>query len=219
MIIVWLSVTVSLLALLFGLTTGRYRRLAARWSQYCDNRRKINEIPGPKSYPLIGTTWSLFTKKRADVPRILQQQHDRFPRLARSWMSEFMAVVHIKRAEHMEIVLGSSTQHMTKPWSYTLLEPWLGQGLLTSDGEHWRVHRKIITPTFHFGILEKFGEVFAEKATLLANKLEPFADDGRAVDVFPLVTLAALDIIAEAAMGCEVRCLKYILHNIFFVFC
>lgn len=39
---------------------------------------------------------------------------------------------------------------------------------------------------------------------MLADKLAPWAESGEVVDVYPLITLAALDIVAEAAMGCEV---------------
>lgn len=212
MFVVWLTSAVALVLLLYSLATGgHHRRLADRWSRFRRYRRLINAIPGPRAYPLIGTTWTMFGSHRSDIPRIMQQQYDEFPRLSRTWMGPLEAHVHVSRAEHMEIVLGSSTQHMAKSWSYDFLRPWLGEGLLTASGEHWRQHRKIITPTFHFGILETFGEIFAEKSTILADKLEGFARRGEVVDVYPLVALAALDIIAEAAMGCEVY--AYIVHS------
>lgn len=204
MIIVWLTTALGILALLFIVKTGRFSNLINRWRRFQHYRRQINKIPGVRSFPLIGTTWVTFMKKRAEIPAVIQRNHELFPRLARTWLGPAQALVHIKRAEHMEIVLGSSTQHTTKAWSYDFVMPWLGDGLLTANGEHWRQHRKIITPTFHFGILETFGEIFAEKSTILADKLEAFAISGKVVDVYPLVTLAALDIIAEAAMGCEV---------------
>lgn len=66
---------------------------------------------------------------------------------------------------------------------------------ITTTGERWFQHRKLITPTFHFNILDGFCDVFAEQGAVLAERLEPFANTGKPVDVFPFITKAALDII------------------------
>lgn len=212
--IVWLTAVLALAVALLLLLRDR-RSLAARWTRFRHYRRIIDAIPGPRSYPLVGTTYKMLAATRHGIPQVMQAQFDEFPRLSRTWQGPLEATVHITRAEHMEIVLGSSGQHADKSWSYRFLWPWLGGGLLTANGERWRMHRKIITPTFHFGILETFGEIFAEKSRVLADRLAPFAASGEVVDVYPLITLAALDIVAEAAMGCEVSVLPVaILHLI-----
>lgn len=203
-VIVWLT-AVGALAAAALLLLRQFRTLTKRWSHFSLYRRQIDAIPGPRSFPLVGTTYKFMGAQRTDVPRIMRRQFDDYPRLSRTWLGLFEAHVHITRAEHMETVLGSSREHGSKSWSYRFLAPWLGGGLLTANGERWRTHRKIITPTFHFGILETFGEIFAEKSRVLADKLAPWAQSGRVVDVYPLITLAALDIVAEAAMGCQVR--------------
>ncbi|GLG96604.1 Cytochrome P450, partial [Gryllus bimaculatus] len=61
--------------------------------------------------------------------------------------------VHLTDADDIETILRSPV-NITKGWLYDYLHPWLGTGLLTSTGQKWFAHRKLITPTFHFKILE-----------------------------------------------------------------
>jgi cytochrome P450 len=79
----------------------------------------------------------------------------------------------------------------------------LGEGLLTSRGAKWHARRKLLTPAFHFRILEDFLHVMNYQANILVNKLSAHAHKGSGgpIDIFPLVTLCALDIICETAMG------------------
>lgn len=81
------------------------------------------------------------------------------------------------------------------------MKPWLGTGLLTSTGKKWASRRKIITPTFHFKILEQFVEIFDEQSDIFVKKLEQFKDQ-RAFNIFPLTALCALDIICSKLSYC-----------------
>jgi hypothetical protein len=52
----------------------------------------------------------------------------------------------------------------------------------------------MITPTFHFSVLDSFVEVFTEKSEILIRKLQQEITS-EAFDVYPYVTKCALDII------------------------
>ena len=41
-----------------------------------------------------------------------------------------------------------------------------------SDGSKWKTRRRLITPTFHFRILNDFIQVFEEQAEILVKHLE-----------------------------------------------
>ncbi|XP_062431666.1 cytochrome P450 4V2 isoform X2 [Rhea pennata] len=101
--------------------------------------------------------------------------------------------------DSVEVIL-SSSKHIEKSYLYKFLQPWLGTGLLTSTGDKWRTRRKMITPTFHFAILTDFLDVMNEQGNILVNKLEKHVDK-EPFNVCPDVTLCALDIICETAMG------------------
>jgi cytochrome P450 family 4 len=83
---------------------------------------------------------------------------------------------------------------ITKSSEYSFLQSWLGTGLLTSTNKKWTSRRKILTPAFHFKILEEFVEVFDKQGTIFIEKLKAY-EGKEAFDCFPLVAHCALDII------------------------
>lgn len=164
----------------------------------------IDNIPGAKAYPLIGTTYNIFGVDRKDVFKVFEKILAKYPYIARSWIG-FTPEVNIRKAEYIEKVINSN-KNMEKPLGYEYLKIWLGDGLLISTGEKWHKHRKIITPTFHFSILESFLEIFAEKSKILVEVLSDHADSDIPINIHKYVTSAALDIISESAMGIEIDC-------------
>lgn len=164
----------------------------------------LDAIPGPRAYPLIGTAYLFFGVKRYEIFPLLQRLILDFPEISRSWLGT-VGQVELRKARHMDQILNNAKSHLEKGWTYDFVRPWLGDGLLTSSGDKWHERRKILTPAFHFSILESFCEVFNEKSKVLVEKVERFADTGETFKLYPFVTRAALDIIAEAAMGTKVH--------------
>lgn len=92
-------------------------------------------------------------------------------------------------------VLLASQYNLRKNFVYKMLNCWLGDGLLLSNGKKWQAMRKIITPTFHFKILEEFVDVFDRQTNVLIQKLA--LTDGRSpVNVYDQMGLLTMDIIA-----------------------
>nr|ABF06546.1 CYP4BD1 [Ips paraconfusus] len=107
--------------------------------------------------------------------------------------------------EFIELIYSSST-HITKGSQYDYFKRWLGQGLLISDGDKWRFHRKIITPTFHFSILQQFLTVFDTVGDNFVRKLQQHVGS-TSVEISNLISLCTLDIICETAMGVKMNAL------------
>lgn len=76
---------------------------------------------------------------------------------------------------------------------YQFVKPWLNEGLLISTGKKWYERRKIITPAFHFKILEQFVEVFDRLGTTVVDKLKKF-DAQDDVEFYPIAVLYTLDV-------------------------
>lgn len=99
----------------------------------------------------------------------------------------------------VENIMNSKTT--SKARTYDFIEPWLGTGLLISYGSKWFQRRKIITPTFHFKILERFIDVFNEQDKILVQKLLEKVDSGcEDVNIYEHITACALDIICGESL-------------------
>ncbi|KAG5893584.1 hypothetical protein JTB14_028351 [Gonioctena quinquepunctata] len=98
----------------------------------------------------------------------------------------------------------TTTMILNKNDSYTFLHKWLGSGLLTAGALEWKLSRKILTPAFHFSILEQFVEVFDSNSNILVELLEK--EVGKpSVDIFPYIKMNTLDNICESAMGVSIN--------------
>lgn len=67
---------------------------------------------------------------------------------------------------------------------------------LEFSGTKWHSHRKMITPTFHFTMLESFIDIFVDKSDTLLKCLKQITP-GAEFDIYPMLTLATLDIICR----------------------
>ncbi|XP_065366481.1 cytochrome P450 4d2-like [Calliphora vicina] len=160
-------------------------------------------IPGPKVMPILGNAMDL---RHVNSDNVIDSIHDfkrKYGKIYRLWVLHQLTVV-ILDPKYLEIVLNSQ-QMLKKSTLYDFMASWLGRGLLLSWGKKWHSRRKIITPTFHFKILEEFVEIFDQQGSVMMKKLYEKADGKTAVDIFPVVCLCALDIIAETSMGVKVN--------------
>ncbi|XP_055844053.1 probable cytochrome P450 4s3 isoform X2 [Episyrphus balteatus] len=118
----------------------------------------------------------------------------------RIWFGKDLSVF-LTDPEDVKFILGSN-QILYKSRNYRVVEPWLGKGLLTSGGELWHRRRKMLTPAFHFKMLGEFKQPMEEICKIMLDKLEEKAN-GEVFDIYPYITLLALDIICETAMGIQ----------------
>jgi len=77
------------------------------------------------------------------------------------------------------------------------LAKYIGKGILTAEGEHWRTHRRMIQPAFHkkklWGLIENMRS--AIEAEL--KRIVP----GQEEDVFPLMGDLAFQVVAKSLFG------------------
>ncbi len=75
----------------------------------------------------------------------------------------------------------------------------LGDGLLTSEGEHHRRQRRLIQPAFHHARLEGYARIMSRRADEAAAGWT----DGEVIDVFSEMTALTMAVVGETLFGTE----------------
>lgn len=139
---------------------------------------------------------------------LMSNVHKLFPEegIARFWLG-LKPVVLVYSPENVETIL-SSTTVINKADEYRVFMPWIGEGLLTSRRNKWRFRRKILTPAFHFRILNDFLPTMNEEATKLIRKMNSsrYVESEEGFDITPVITMCTLDTLCETAMGVNMNC-------------
>ncbi|EFN61530.1 Cytochrome P450 4C1 [Camponotus floridanus] len=119
---------------------------------------------------------------------------DKYYPISKVWAFHIF-VVSIRHPDDLEKIL-NSTKHIDKSPGYNILHPWLGTGLLTSTGVKWQTRRKMLTPAFHFNILNQFVDIFIKEGDCMTKSLK---DVGGTVvkDLLPFISEYTLNAICD----------------------
>ncbi|XP_071454038.1 cytochrome P450 4c3-like [Hetaerina americana] len=188
--------------------------IAAYWRKFLRYVRinlALYRVPGPFAYPIIGNS-RMFKGKPEDFFQVLLECHKRYGPMFRLWVGT-RPIVFLCGAEELQPLLSSSV-HIKKSLEYTLFEPWLGEGLITSAGKKWQERRKLLTSAFHSSLLESYIDSLYKEASKLTSKLvectpqETPSDWSEGIDIGKLTKLAALDAVCETTMGFNIKALE-----------
>ena len=154
------------------------------WYQIKYRRRNylMSKIPAPKKLPIFHHLIEFMGKDAKDVFDWLEEQGNKFSPVYYFTVSPFdPGCAVVSDVKVIEALLTSQVLH-DKTIDYDLLVPWIGTGLLVSTGKKWFQRRKLLTPGFHFQILEKFVDIMNEQAKVFVKQLEKH--DGKFIDIF-----------------------------------
>ncbi|XP_017787229.1 PREDICTED: probable cytochrome P450 4d14 isoform X2 [Nicrophorus vespilloides] len=163
--------------------------------------KQFRYINGPPPLPIIGNY--LFMKRNLKNIAIFNEFPAKYGKTAKIFTGMRLSLLTTD-VKLLEVVMNSPNL-INKSDDYILIfNRWLGDGLLISSGDKWRAHRKILTPAFHYKILEDFIEVFESRGKFLVdNLLKASRED--CVNVHTIFSLYTLDVICDTAMGTSVN--------------
>ncbi|KAG9324836.1 hypothetical protein KVV02_001581 [Mortierella alpina] len=167
------------------------------------------DIKGPRGWPLLG---NLLEELQSPQNQLLQRQlaeHEKYGSVYSISLPEFGRVINIidpKMVDHMLRV---------NFWAYEkgleakkIMEPLLGEGIFSVDGEHWKWQRKLASHIFSVNAFRHYtSDVFCREGQAVIKYLNSVADTGRAIDMQQLFYCYTLDSFGEIAFGQSLGCL------------
>jgi cytochrome P450 len=144
--------------------------------------------PGPKGYPLIGNAPSLI-REPFDFPLRCARDYGDVVRIRVGPLIFYM----LTHPEDIEYVLRGNHRQFRKDRGTRMLSSFLGQGLVTSDGELWRRQRRLAQPAFQLDQILKYGSVMVAATERLLRDWQP----GQTRDIHADMMRLTLDIVAQ----------------------
>ncbi|XP_036144042.1 cytochrome P450 4C1 [Monomorium pharaonis] len=187
-------VTILLLLLLLLLI------LIVAYHYYVQYRRLINKIPGHIGIsPII----LLNLISQAEIFKLLNNYTNVYYPVSKLVDFFFMLMVSIRHPDDLQVIL-SGTKHLEKSVQYNILHPWFGMNVLTKIGSAWQSRRKVLTPVFHFNILQQFTEILIKEGKSMTKSLKN-TEGIITKDLIPFISEHTLNAICETAMGISLQ--------------
>ncbi|XP_075153108.1 putative cytochrome P450 4ac1 [Haematobia irritans] len=194
----WLIIIViAFLALFLYKLNEKYFILSLCKRVQCKNREnEICVIPG--IYPKFGNNFDLLNMKAGQLFKYMRGNI--LYSKGKSYLLYFVwtPMYNVVTAEDSAEVFQSTTI-MEKAIVYGLIKEFLGDGLLISSDRKWFHRRKLLTPAFHFNVLQTFNEIFKEESLKLLKKLQSLPKEE--IEVNDVVTEFTLNNVIETALG------------------
>ncbi|HTS95815.1 MAG TPA: cytochrome P450 [Streptosporangiaceae bacterium] len=161
-------------------------------------RSARNAVPGPRGSAAAAALASLARSPLDGYVRLAARYGDaiRLP------YAPGHSVYLLSRPEHAEHVLAAGQDNYVKAFTYRPLRALIGDGLLTSEGERWRQHRRLVQPVFSRRHVTGFGPVMTQSAQRMAARWDSLAG-GSVINVSGQMSALALDIVGRALFGAD----------------
>ncbi|XP_063709036.1 cytochrome P450 4d2-like [Culicoides brevitarsis] len=171
------------------------------WVQWKWEREDARmNIPGPPWIPVFGNLLELYGAAKQKLAFHKFQEYQKLYGDTIKVRFAHIKLVATRDIKFQEII--ANNPKFIKSDEYESFRIWLGNSLVIAHGERWQKLRKMLTPAFHFQILERFVQIFEEQSDVLVKKLQKLQTTNDAFDVFHAFSL---DVISESAMGVKIN--------------
>jgi cytochrome P450 len=151
--------------------------------------------PGPKGWPLIGNAPEYLRDPLAFVTRCARQYGDivkiRLPGLPAVLLCNPQHIEQVLRGNHREFIKDKLTRS---------LSGFLGDGLLTSDGDFWRRQRQLIQPAFQSQQVQRYAAVMVDDARRLVDGWS----EGLSIDICREMSRLTARVVAKTLFDAQV---------------
>ncbi|XP_034118232.1 cytochrome P450 4d1 isoform X2 [Drosophila sulfurigaster albostrigata] len=194
-----------LLGLLVG--SGLFAALLIYQLKYKHLIEVTRNLASPPALPILGHAHHIVGKAPHELIELIMNFMETYAKdgTLKVWLGPELNML-MANPKDVEVVLGT-LRFNDKAGEYNALEPWLKQGLLVSRGRKWHKRRKIITPAFHFKILDEFVDIFERESRVLLKNLERERRQQGEIgfNLYDWINLCTMDTIGETAMGVSIN--------------
>ena len=191
--------------------TSVFIKYLPRVIEYVRFRRLVSKLPCvPGAYPLVGHVYGIDPTSPIEVFEWISRMGIYAIREGEKMCLQWLGPVPMLTVCHpdsVEKILGN-TINLDKGSTYKAVQPWLKTGLLTSARKKWGVRRKLLTPSFHFSVLDGFLDVMNEEGVKMTEIIDEKLKLNETVNMENTLMLCTLDIICRTAMGASVNAQK-----------
>lgn len=142
--------------------------------------------------------WEVLKNRRRILANPLPFHSENFEKLGDTFRVKVgpgQTIVFTRDPEIIQQVLQKQHKKFRKsPLQTEDLAKYIGKGLLTAEGEHWRVQRRMIQPAFHKKKLQGLLEVMHSAIREELDRIRP----GEEQDIFPLMGDLAFQVVAKS---------------------
>lgn len=140
----------------------------------------------------------VFKNRKRILKNPLPFHHERFEKHGNTFMVHIgpaNKVVFTRNAESIKYILQKNHKNYHKSSLQSKdLAKYIGKGILTSNGEFWRTHRRMVQPAFHKKKLEGLLEIML---SAIQSELQEVQTDSEQ-DIFPLMGDLAFQVVAKS---------------------
>jgi cytochrome P450 len=154
-------------------------------------------VPLHPGLPLLGNTLS-FVRDPLGILDTLQQRYDRMVHLRIGNRNQYL-VLQPEDAKH---VMQENHRNYGRSPAFNVLKIFLGNGLLTSDGDFWRRQRRLAQPAFHRQRLAALAQTMVHETADWIDELQQL-DRERPVNVSQAFMDVTMRIVCKTLFGSD----------------
>ena len=150
-----------------------------------------------KKLPRV-TGFEVFKNRKSILKNPLPFHHANFKRLGDTFkvsVGPSKRIIFTRNAKFIKQVLQKNHKSYQKSSLQTVdLAKYIGHGLLTANGEHWRTHRRMVQPAFHKEKLEGLLYIMNTAISLQLQQIRANEEQ----DIYPLMGDLAFQVVATS---------------------
>jgi cytochrome P450 len=156
--------------------------------------------PGPRGRLLTGTAAN-WREHTLEFLQSLVRQHG--PAVRFHYAYGLHAFLFVHPAHYRRILVENQRNYTKRHPLYDIMRILLGDGLVTSDGDRWLAHRRLMQPAFHASALTALDDIIVRRTTDMLNRWDAELEgpDGTIVELDREMMALTLGVVGDALFG------------------